>query len=98
MESLWLNDFPSPEGLAWIEGVADRLADENQEGQHSGHGKEPGHAEPGRLDVILALLEHIAERGRTGGEAETEKIERGERRHRRREDEGQKRHGRHHGV
>src|SRR5262249_40809714 len=54
----------SPERLARIKGVAHRLADEDQERQHDGDGEEARDAEPGRLNVILALLEHLAERRR----------------------------------
>ncbi len=50
-----------PERLARIEGVADRLADEDQKRQHDRHRHKRGNAEPRRLDVGLALLEHLAE-------------------------------------
>src|SRR6185503_11244498 len=54
------NDVPvmsmgSPERLARVEGVAHRLADEDQERQHDGNREEAGETEPGRLDVGLAL-------------------------------------------
>jgi hypothetical protein len=54
--------------------------------------------EPGGLEVALALREQLAERGRAGGHAEAEEIERGQRGDRARQDEGQEGERRHHGV
>src|SRR5262245_64077827 len=61
-----------PERLARIEGVAHGLADEDQQREHGGHRHEAADAEPRRLDVGLALREHLAERGRSGRQAEAE--------------------------
>src|SRR3546814_12378372 len=69
----------SPERLARVEGVAHRLADENQQAQHDRQDGKGGDAEPGCLDVGLALAEQFAERGRAGRQAEAEKVERGQR-------------------
>ena len=69
----------SPEGLARIEGVAHRLADEDQQRQHDGDDEEAGEAEPRRLQVVLALRQQLAERGRARRQAEAEEVERGQR-------------------
>src|SRR6187431_2290821 len=45
----------SPERLSRIEGVAHRLADEDQQRQHDRDREEAGEPEPRRLDVGLAL-------------------------------------------
>src|SRR5689334_360536 len=88
----------SPERFARIEGVADRLADENQQRQHDRDREEPGKAKPRSLDVGLALRQQLAERRRAGWQAETEEVERGQGHYRRRQDERQERHGRNHRV
>src|ERR1041385_6586328 len=79
----------SPEGLARIEGVADRLADEDQERQHDRNREEAGQAEPRRLNVGLALRQHFAERWRARRQTEAEEVKGGQRHHRRRQDERQ---------
>src|SRR5215831_7104707 len=89
---------PSPERLARIERVAHGFADEDQQRQHDGDGEESRKAEPGRLDIGLALLEQLAERGRARRQTEAEEVERGQRHHRARQNERQERHGGHHGV
>src|SRR5215212_5018665 len=73
----------SPERLARIKRVTHRLADEDQQRQHAGHGKKAREAEPRRLNVRLALLEQFSERGRAGRQPEAKKVERSERHHRR---------------
>src|SRR5712672_1293904 len=88
----------SPEGLARIEGVAHRLADEDQQRQHDRNREEAGETEPRRLDVGLALRQQLAERRRAGRQAEAEEVERGQGHHRRRQDERQEGHGRNHRV
>src|SRR5688572_2751302 len=87
----------SQECLARVEGVAHRLADEDQQREHDGHRQERGDAKPRRVDVVLALLEQFAERGRARGQAEAEIVERSQGHHRARQDERQERHGRNHG-
>ena len=57
-----------------------RLADEDQQRQHDGEHDEAGEAEPGRLEVGLALRQQLAERRRAGRQAEAEEVERGQRR------------------
>src|SRR3546814_18563650 len=47
------------EQLARIEGIAHGLTDEDEEAQHHGNGEEAGEAEPGRGDVLLALLQQL---------------------------------------
>ena len=54
--------------------------------------------QPGRLEVVLALGEEVAERGRAEGQAEAEEVERGQGRDGAAEDEGQEGEGRHHRV
>src|SRR3546814_1711337 len=65
------------EQLARIEGIAHGLTDEDEEAQHHGNGEEAGEAEPGRGDVLLALLQQLAERCRAGRQAEAEEVEGG---------------------
>src|SRR5262249_7044775 len=89
---------PSPERLAWIERVAHRLADEDQERQRDGDGEEARDAEPRRLEIALALQQQLAERRRARRQAETQEVERRQRRDRARELERQERQRRHHGV
>jgi hypothetical protein len=56
------------EGLARIEGVADRLADEDQQGQHDRHGEEAGQpSQPWCLQVVLALAQEFPREGEPGG-------------------------------
>src|SRR4051794_12897730 len=50
------------ERLPRVEGVARRLADEDQQRQHQRNHDEAGDAEPGRVEIALALLEQFAER------------------------------------
>src|SRR3954451_16690348 len=69
-----LASIASPERLARIEGIAHRLADEDQQRQHAGDGEKAGEAEPGGLNVGLALLEQLAERGRAGRQPKTKKV------------------------
>src|SRR5262249_14813151 len=88
----------SLENLAWIEGVAHRFADEDQERQHDRDREEAAEAEPWSLDVGLAFAQHLAERRRTGRQAEPQEVERGQGHHGGRQDERQERHGCHHGV
>ena len=64
----------SSERLARIEGIAHRLADEDQQRQHDCDGEEPGEPQPGRLQIGLALLQHLAERGGPGRQAEAEEV------------------------
>src|SRR4051794_38876722 len=73
---------PLPKRLSWIERVAYRLADEDQQREHEGDRDEAAEAEPWRLDVGLALREQLAERGRARRQTEAEKVERGQRHHR----------------
>src|SRR3546814_8203625 len=77
------------EQLARIEGIAHGLTDEDEEAQHHGNGEEAGEAEPGRGDVLLALLQQLAERCRAGRQAEAEEVEGGQRGDGAREGEGQ---------
>ncbi|GCC45725.1 hypothetical protein chiPu_0029881, partial [Chiloscyllium punctatum] len=86
------------ERLARIEGVARGFADEDQERQHDRDREEAGEAEPRRLHIGLALRQQFTERGRAGRQAEAEEIQRRQRHHRGRDDEGQERHGRDHRV
>ena len=69
----------SSEGLSRIERVAHRLADEDEERQHERDDEEAGDAEPRRLQILLALVQQLAERGRAGRQAEAQKVERGQR-------------------
>src|SRR4051812_34491796 len=71
-----------PECLARIERVADAFADEDQQRQHDRDREEASEAQPRRLDVGLALRQQLAERRRSGRQAETEEIQRGQRHHR----------------
>src|SRR3954453_18928923 len=75
------------ERLPRIERVARRLADEDQERQHQRNHDETGNAEPGSVEVALALFEQLAERGGPRRQAEAQEIERGQRRDRAVEDE-----------
>src|SRR5664279_1066316 len=68
--------------LPRVEGVAHRLADEDQQREHQGDDDEAGEAEPGRLQIGLPLQQEFAERGRAGRQAKAEKIQRGQRRDR----------------
>src|SRR5437660_11039767 len=54
-------------GLSRIEGVADGLPDEDQEGQGGGTHEEAGDPEPRRLEGGLAVGEELAEGRRAGG-------------------------------
>jgi hypothetical protein len=67
------------EGLPRVEGVAHALEDEDQQRQHDREGEEGGEAEPGRLQVLLGLQRHLAQRRRRGRQAEAEEVERGQR-------------------
>ena len=60
--------------------------------------KNAGEAEPRRLQVVLALRQQLAERGRAGRQAEAEEVERGQGGDRAVEDEGQEGQRRHHGI
>ena len=62
--------------LARIEGVAHALADEDQQDQKPAEDDEARDAEPGRLEVGLALMQQIAQGGRAGRQAEAEEIQR----------------------
>src|SRR5215470_14867444 len=73
---------PSPERLARIERIAHGFADEDQQRQHDGEGEESRNAEPGRLDIGLALLEKLAQRSRARRQTEAEEVERCESHHR----------------
>src|SRR5580700_12121752 len=64
--------------LARIEGVAHRLADENEQAEHHRQNSERGDPEPRRLQIGLALREQLAERRRARRQAKAEKIERGQ--------------------
>src|SRR6476469_11118612 len=88
----------SSERLSRIECIAHRFADEDQQRQHECNAEEPCEAKPRRLHVRLALREKFTERGRTGRQAETEEVERGQCHHGRREDKRQERHRRDHRV
>src|SRR3546814_19159249 len=59
----------SPDGLARVEGIAHRLTDEDQQRQHDRHGEEGRQPQPRRLEVVLALRDHFAERRRAGRQA-----------------------------
>ena len=96
-ERSW-NPLSSPESLSRIEGVAHRLADEDQQRQQQRDDGEAGQAEPGRLQIGFALQQQFAERRRARRQAEAEKIQRGQRRDRGIEDEGQEGQGRDRGV
>src|SRR3569833_4426144 len=84
-----VTSMQSPERLARIKGIANRFADEDQKRQHDRNREEAGESEPWRLDVGLALRQQFAKRGRARRQAETEEAERGQRHHRRRQDERQ---------
>ena len=86
------------EHLARIERVAHGFADEDQQGQHERDDDEAGEAEPRRLQVVLALLEQLAERRRAGRQAEAEEVERGQGDDRAAGDEGQEGQRRDHRV
>src|SRR5688572_11186587 len=88
----------SSERLPRVERVARSLADEDQQRQHDRQRQETGDAEPGRVEVALALPQQFAERSRARRQAEAEEVERGERRDRAVEDEGQEGQRRHHRV
>src|SRR5688572_5251617 len=79
----------SPEGLARVEGIANRLADEDQQRQHDRHREEGRKPQPWRLEIVLALRDHFTERRRAGRHAEAEEIERGQRGDRAGQDERQ---------
>src|SRR5215470_6587089 len=53
-----------PERLAWVEGIAHRLADEDQQRKHDGHREKARQPEPWRLKIGLALRQHLAQRRR----------------------------------
>ena len=86
------------EGLARVEGVAHGLADEHQQAQHDRDDQESGETEPGRLQVVLPLLEQLAQGGGPRRQAETEEVQGGERHHRAAGDERKESQRRHHGV
>jgi hypothetical protein len=79
-----------------VEGVAHRFADEDQQRQHERDVKKPT-AEPGRLDVGLALPS-IPSDGEPGGRPKPRKSSAVSVITERRHDERQERHGRHHRV
>jgi hypothetical protein len=82
-----------------IEGVANgRFAHEDQQRQHDRQRQEARDAEPGRVEVALALPQQFAERGRARRQAEAKEVERGQRRDRSVEDEGQEGQRRHHRI
>ena len=68
----------SGEGFSRVEGIAHGLAGEDQQAQHHRHHEEAAQSEPGGLDVVLALGQQFAQRGRAGGQAEAEEVERGQ--------------------
>src|SRR5215475_3411093 len=76
--------------LARVEGVAHRLADEVEQGQHGRQHEEAGEAQPRRLQVVLALVQQLAKRGGAGRQAESEEVERGQHGDRAAQGEGQK--------
>src|SRR5204863_334335 len=78
----WFMASMSTKRLARIERVAHRLADEDQQREHEGHGDEAAQPEPRRLDVRLALRQQFAERGRAWRHPEAEEVERGQCHHR----------------
>src|SRR4051812_40098967 len=86
------------EGFARIEGVADGLADKDQQRQHDRDNEEAGETQPRRGDVALALRQQLAQRWRANWKPEAEEIEGSQRRDRTVEDEGQERQRCHHGV
>jgi len=88
----------SPDRLSRIEGVADRFADEDEQGEHDRDGEEPGDAEPWRLKIVLALQEQFPKRGRAGRQAEAQKIQRSQSCDRAVQHERQKGQGCDHGV
>ena len=61
--------------LARVERIAHRLADEHQHRQHDREGEESGEGEPGRLQIVLALIQQLAERRRARRQAEPQEIE-----------------------
>ena len=84
--------------LRGIEGVAHRLAHEDEEAQGPREDDEGRDAQPGSLEVVLALGEEVAEGGRAQGEAEAEEVQGGQGRDGAAEDEGHEGEGRDHGV
>ena len=60
--------------------------------------QKPASPSHGACTLALPWDKQLAERRRTGRQAEAEEVERGQRHHRRRHDERQERHRRHHGV
>ena len=65
----------SRQGLARVERVAHRLADEDQQAEHDGDDEEGGQPEPRRLEIVLALSQQLAERRRSRRQPEAEKVE-----------------------
>src|SRR5262245_49200340 len=68
----------SPECLAWIEGIARRLADEDQQRQQPGDRDEGREPQPGGMQIGLALRQQLAQRRRSGRQPEAEEVERGQ--------------------
>src|SRR5690606_7172540 len=61
-----------------VEGIAQGFADEYQQRQHHRQHDEGGDAQPGRLQVGLALGNQRAQRRRTGRQTEAQKMQRGD--------------------
>src|SRR3954463_2185446 len=59
-----------PDGLPRVEGIAHRLADEDQQAQHDAEREERRQAEPRRLKVALALSQPLTQRRRSRRQAE----------------------------
>src|SRR5215831_17293039 len=88
----------SPKRLARVEGIAHRLADEDQQRQHDADGEKARQPEPGRLEIGLALRQHLAQRRRARRQSEAQEVERSQLHDGSRQDERQHRHRGHHGV
>src|SRR5208283_5212620 len=69
----------SQEGLSRVEGVTNRLADEDEERQEQRDHGESRNADPGRRQIGFALQQELAERGGARRHAEPEKVEGGQR-------------------
>src|SRR5690554_1948960 len=63
--------------VAGVEGVAQPLADEDQQGEHQREADEGGDAEPGGVEVVLALGHQLPQGRRARGQAEAEEVQGG---------------------
>src|SRR5215212_3690350 len=67
------------EHLARVERVAQRVADQDEEQQGDHQHGERGERNPPGIEVVLALVEQLAQARRAGRHAQAEKVEAGER-------------------